>query len=428
MGTKSRTRTVFGMTRTSSCVMLLLFLGGAAIDAHTFDLRPALWGTSAGLFSSGASSQDSSAAADKDTDKDEGEGEDAPPTWYERLRFSGDFRSRYEGFYREESETRHRGRFRLRLRVDTDINEDIRFQLQVASGDPGTPVSTNQTFKGFFQPKPFNLDRAYIAYNPVAASAITLGLGKFGSPQLRTQMTFDNDLNYEGAWQRVDLGLGENATFHFGGLQTAVNELSRASDSSMFSAFGGVTFDMGPHSLEVTAANYGWRNVDQVAQAQAGGSLASILTNDVVRDDSGTVLGYASEFNVVDIIGEANIETSKKQYPLRFLVEFARNTRAANDRDSGFWVETEYGSPREAGTWGATYTHGWIQQDVTPSAFMFSDIPGTNTRLNMFEVSYVPKSGLSLDVTLHLTKRLFIPEDDPNHLLTRLHVAAVVRF
>ena len=169
MGTKSRTRTVFGMTRTSSCVMLLLFLGGAAIDAHTFDLRPALWGTSAGLFSSGASSQDSSAAADKDTDKDEGEGEDAPPTWYERLRFSGDFRSRYEGFYREESETRHRGRFRLRLRVDTDINEDIRFQLQVASGDPGTPVSTNQTFKGFFQPKPFNLDRAYIAYNPVAA-------------------------------------------------------------------------------------------------------------------------------------------------------------------------------------------------------------------------------------------------------------------
>jgi len=403
---------------------MLLLLGGAAVDAHTFDLRPASAGTSARVFSSSASSQDSSAAEAEDED----ENDEAPLAWYERLRFGGDFRSRYEGFYRENSETRHRARLRLRLRVDTDINEDIRFQLQVASGDPGTPVSTNQTFEGFFQPKPFNLDRAYIAYNPVAASAITLGLGKFGSPQLRTQMTFDDDLNYEGAWQRVDLGLGENATFHIGGLQTAVNEFSRASDSSMFSAFGGATFEMGPHSLEVTAANYGWRNVDQVALAQAGGDLASILTNDVVRDGSGTVLGYASEFNVVDIIGEAKIETSKKQYPLRFLVEFARNTRAANDRDSGFWVETEYGSPRETGTWGATYTYGWIQQDLTPSAFMFSDIPGTNTRLNMFEVSYVPKSGLSLDVTLHLTKRLFLPEDDPNHLLTRLHVAAVVRF
>ena len=150
MGTKSRTRTVFGMTRTSSCVMLLLFLGGAAIDAHTFDLRPALWGTSAGLFSSGASSQDSSAAADKDTDKDEGEGEDAPPTWYERLRFSGDFRSRYEGFYREESETRHRGRFRLRLRVDTDITRTSGFSCRSRVGTPARRSRRIRRSKGSF--------------------------------------------------------------------------------------------------------------------------------------------------------------------------------------------------------------------------------------------------------------------------------------
>ena len=125
---------------------------------------------------------------------------------------------------------------------------------------------------------------------------------------------------------------------------------------------------------------------------------------------------------------EATFETSKAGYPLHVLMEFAHNTLAANDRDSGFWVEAGYGNPREAGTWGATYTYGWIQQDLTPSAFVFSDIPGTNIRLNMIETSYVPKAGVSLDVTLHFTRRLYIPDENPNHLLTRLHVAAVIRF
>jgi len=97
---------------------MLLLLGGAAVDAHTFDLRPASAGTSARVFSSSASSQDSSAAEAEDED----ENDEAPLAWYERLRFGGDFRSRYEGFYRENSETRHRARLRLRLRVDTDIN------------------------------------------------------------------------------------------------------------------------------------------------------------------------------------------------------------------------------------------------------------------------------------------------------------------
>jgi hypothetical protein len=83
--------------------------------------------------------------------------------WYERIRFGGDFRSRYEGFYQDDAETRHRVRMRLRLRLDTDINEDVGLHLQLASGDPGTPVSTNQTFTAFFLPKSFSLDRAYLA-------------------------------------------------------------------------------------------------------------------------------------------------------------------------------------------------------------------------------------------------------------------------
>jgi hypothetical protein len=123
-----------------------------------------------------------------------------PQPWYERLRFGGDFRSRYEEFHQNHAQTRHRGRLRLRLRIDTNINEDTRFHIQLASDDPGTPVATNQTFTDFFQPKPFSLDRAYLAYQSTAAPAIVLGFGKFDAPQKTTQMLFDEDINFEGGW------------------------------------------------------------------------------------------------------------------------------------------------------------------------------------------------------------------------------------
>ena len=62
------------------------------------------------------------------------------PPWYERIRFGGDFRSRYEGFYQDGVETRHRVRLRLRVRLDTDINEDARIQVQISSGMPALLV------------------------------------------------------------------------------------------------------------------------------------------------------------------------------------------------------------------------------------------------------------------------------------------------
>ena len=405
------------LSRSVALVIALQIMGAAPVRAQRAELE-AVPGTPTDSSAVAGEGDETSATQDSSTET----------PWYERLQFSGDFRARYEGFYQRGRQTRNRARLRLRLRVDTEINEDVRFQLQVASGDPGTPDSTNQTFTSFFRPKPFNLDRAYIAYNPRAASAMTLGLGKFPPTFTRTQLTFDDDLNYEGGWEQVEWNPIDGIDVSLVALQTAVNEVSRGDDSYMFAGYGAVTFDMGAHTLQVSAANYGWGNVDQIAVAQASGVLTSSLTNEVVRDEDGNIAGFASRFNVVDIISEATFQTSQADYPIRFLAEFAHNTRAASDRDSSFWIEAEYGRRRRAGTWGVTYTYGWIEQDVTLSAFVFSDIPGTNIRLHMIETSYVPKAGLSLDVTLHLSRRLFLPEDSPNNLLTRLHVAAVVRF
>jgi hypothetical protein len=348
--------------------------------------------------------------------------------WYERIQFSGDFRARYEGFYQEDRPTRNRARLRVRVGLETPINEDTRFNVRIASGDPGTPVSTNQTFTGFFLPKPISLDRAFITYSPKALPALTAGAGKFPAPQTATQMVFDEDLNFEGAWEAVSFSRG-NIEARVVGLQTAVNELSGTPDAYMMGGYGEVGVDIGKHALHFSVADYGWGNPDQIAVASSGGPLESILTNQVIRaPGSTTVIGFASRFNVVDIIAEDTI-TLREGVPLRLLVDFATNTKAATDRDAGFWFEAEYGRARASRSWSAGYTFGWLEQDVTPSAFVFSDMPGTNQRLHMLEASYVPKAGLSLDVTWHLTQRLFpSPADVPAPWLSRLHLAAVVRF
>ena len=364
----------------------------------------------------------------QDNADDESAQQSTTATWPDKLSLSGDFRSRYEGFYKTSRPTRNRTRLRLRLRVDSEINDDTRFQLQVASGDPGTPASTNQTFEGFFQPKPLNLDRAFVAYNPRAAEAITLGIGKFPTPVMRTQMTFDDDLNFEGGWEQFSWKPQKNVAIDLVALQTAVNEVSRGADAYMLGGYGAASFTFGSNSLQLSAANYMWRNADQIVAAQASGELASIMTNRVIRNDAGIATNFASEFNVVDIIAEATLNTPNPDYPLRLLIDYAVNTKATTDR-KGFWIEAGYGEPGPVGSWVATYTSGWIEQDVTPSAFVFSDMPGTNIRLNMIETSYVVKAGVSLDVTLHLTKKLVVAQNDTsNHLLARLHVATVIRF
>ena len=353
----------------------------------------------------------------------------APAPWYQRIRFGGDFRSRYEGFFQDDTPTRNRARLRLRVRLDTDINEDAGLHIQLASGDPGTPVSTNQTFTDFFQPKPISLDRAYVSYNPEAASAITLGIGKFNAPQTTTQLVFDDDLNFEGGWEQVSWKPREGTEVTFIGLQSALNERSASEDSYMLGGVGEVTVAFGQHSLLLSAANYSWGNEDQIAVASAGGPLESILTNSLRRGSTGAVIGYTSQFNVVDLIAEGTLRTSRPAYPLRLLVEFARNTQAATDRDTGLWFEAGYGAPRATGTWSVEYVHGWSEQDVTPSAFVHSDLPGTNLRSHILETSYVLKTGFSIDTTLHYTKRLFLERPtDPDSWLTRLHLGAVVRF
>ena len=330
-------------------------------------------------------------------------------SWLERTTVSGDFRSRYEGFYKGEQTPRHRGRMRLRLRFDTEINDETNFQLRIAGGDPGTPVSTNQSFTNFFLPKPVHLDRAFLTYTPKSVEALTLGVGKFGYPVSRTQMVWDDDLNWEGTYQQVAWDVNSRVGVKLAAVQTTINEVKAEKNATMMAGYGQVNIDLDSYSVVFSVADYSFGQVDQVAVATATGPLRTINTNRLYRNHFGAVTGFMSEFNLVDVIGEVIFETERTKYPVRFLADWVTNTRAAAGENMGLWLEAAYGQAVRPKTYAAGYTFGHVEQEAVLSPFMYSDIPGTNLTLHMLDASYMLIPNVNVDLTLFFSKPLVVP-------------------
>lgn len=132
------------------------------------------------------------------------------------IRFSGDFRLRYESFYGQlnssptagnpatlgnELSTRQRFRIRARLGMRGKITDTVEWGLRLATGGFADGIATNQTLTDFFNRKPFELEQAYITWTPKLKDknkTLRFNAGKFDAPWTRTEMTFDNDIMVEG--------------------------------------------------------------------------------------------------------------------------------------------------------------------------------------------------------------------------------------
>lgn len=168
------------------------------------------------------------------------------PEWTKRLRFFGDARLRYEidnmgrgnavdyypdfnainsgkpfdvNFRDPSSErwlntNRRRSRVRLRARfgAEANIGQGFFTELRLGSGDSATPVSLNQTLGGsggFFSKYQFWLDRAAIRYEHVFGQAgLEVLFGRFENPFFRTDLIWDENVNFDGAALRTSMPLG----------------------------------------------------------------------------------------------------------------------------------------------------------------------------------------------------------------------------
>src|SRR5215467_14467245 len=100
-----------------------------------------------------------------------------------RFRFTGDIRIRGENFFQSydgctNCNDRNRLRVRVRFGFEGKLNEDFMGGVALATGSLGDPTTTNETFTNVFDRKTIGLDRAFIAYNPIAFKPLTVTVGK----------------------------------------------------------------------------------------------------------------------------------------------------------------------------------------------------------------------------------------------------------
>lgn len=313
------------------------------------------------------------------------------------ITFSGDLRMRYESFYGllnssangenpailgNPLTTRQGFRLRARLAIRGQINKEFDWGIRLATGSFANSISTNQTFTDFFNRKPFGLDQAYITWTPQQVHGLRIQAGKFDIPWVRTELTIDNDLQFEGfnetysrsfkdsvfknltfvAWQLPFLERNSGFVRNANGTVN-IDESKRAGrDLALYGAQLRGRFDFSPTvSLTLAASDLFYSGTQFISPIQVFGSNllipvtftipatattpAQTITTQVSIPRDLLVAGQAnlglsaasnnavnrdgrlsSGYNLVDLIGRLDL-TRSKRYPVMLLFNFVTNTQ-----------------------------------------------------------------------------------------------------
>jgi hypothetical protein len=388
-----------------------------------------------------------------------------------RFRFNGDVRIRQEDFFGSGAgacassvtncNPRVRERIRARLGVDGRLGEDFTGGFYLASGVLTDPTSTNETLTNVFEKKTVGIDRAFITYNPSAAKWLTLTGGKFAATWIKTNQTFDPDLNPEGfseklSWDVKGSSLLKNVTWV--GIQLLYNEANRPAAAascvvgqtnaclSAATVTGGDSYAAGGQlsaklqvmkrwSLTPSYMILNWHNQDVILNepnSVTGGTSATNsasfasngMTNAFLTLTNGTttVRKFYSQFLYSDVILDNNISTGLKKLPnWRILLEYLDNLNAQDHpllangsvatnlgRQSHLYrVETSLGQQRNRGDWQFTYSFHRQEQDSVIATFDESDQRApTNIVQHTFVVAYRVRNNTSLSYTQWIGRTL----------------------
>jgi hypothetical protein len=328
-----------------------------------------------------------------------------------RFRPIGDIRLRFEPIFQDLTPDRFRARVRLRIGVEGKLNEDFFGAFQLATGTTeNDPVSTNFTDGQFFSRKPIGVDKAYITYQPLRHSWLSLTGGKFAPMWLKTSSWLDPDLNPEGGAEKLSFDLkhtGFLKNVSVVGMQLIYNEaagsnlpISLGGDSVAFGGQASTTLQFGSR-VTTTLAGTGlnWINADTVIKAITARTLAG-NRNTNATIGTGTDIRYASKFLYADFIADTTVKTWWEKYPLRLTFDLLDNPRAASDHNHSLWAEAAIGHSKDKHDLQFGYAFGRIEQDAVIAAFNESEMRApTNVLQHKLYMTWLPQKNTTLSFT-----------------------------
>jgi hypothetical protein len=350
--------------------------------------------------------------------------QDTTVKWYDRFRFDGDIRVRFD--YISNSETADRGRARIRVRTGftVPVSRTVTAGLRLATAEQGSVTSTNINLSGAFTLKNIALDRAYITWTP--SPRFTITGGKFAFPVvkpagvMRTEMVFDEDVAPEGFHEQVTLvtrreGLLRRVAVL--GEQWSVRESGSGPDTWMLG--GQVVTDLALStrvSATVTGGYYGYVNGKRLAAAR-NANEELLISNSVVLED-GTVLEggqelfppegnpiatFVNDFELLNANAGITVDRVFGSMPLQLYVDVVHNAGASSER-TGYWVGLTAGALRRRGDWTASAVYARVPTEAVLSIYNYSDLGlgGTNNTGPIFQVQYRPGKDFTLSARHHI--------------------------
>jgi len=355
------------------------------------------------------------------------------PKWYERLRFDGDLRLRYDLTNLDAApagpsagDSRGRLRFRFRFGLTAPVTKTVTAGVRLSSNEGNDPTSGNVTLGSATAPKTIQLDRAFVTWAPTTRVSITGG--KFASPLyrpaavFRSEMVHDEDFSPDGLSQtfvpvKHPSGLLRALTVHLA--QWYLQEFSKSSDVWMLGGQGVLDLAPGARShLNVAGGYLHYVNGPLLAQARNTNNQLKVTHSVVLKDGSvvpgGTLLQpsstnpfdhFVSDFRILSGSVAWRQDKIFGETALQLFAEGAENTGAAQDRNA-FSVGVGLDRLRKIPGWSAAAVWTHVEQESVLSMFSYSDLGlgGTNQQGAVLQAQYRPNQNITFSARHHVVK------------------------
>lgn len=252
--------------------------------------------------------------------------------WYEKVKWRGDLRLRFEHFNwpgNFDEGKRSRLRFRLRFGLDAKIRDNLKVGLELRSGDPLNPHSDNQSFDNAFSKKEIAISQAYARWG--ITEWLELSAGKFRPKGLwmATDAQWDDDVISEGLlWHFNWKGNGVVKAWQANAYQFVLEESGSGPESYMLGLQFAPILQFGKKNTLTVGADYmGVNHPEGIAKLQLSGKLHSepeLTVTNLLDPDNG---GYVSQVKILSIFAIWK-NKSIKNWPITWTNFYYKNIGA----------------------------------------------------------------------------------------------------
>lgn len=323
----------------------------------------------------------------------------------QNFKMFNDFRYRHQATKQERSADRYRDRIRLRVGVKFDLEENVKAQFRLASGETGdTALSTNQSLGNGGEKKAIWIDQAFLKWQPTENFDLRLGkMQNMWWEPLDAQFVFDEDYTpegFSGEWVTD----GDTSKFFVSahahwikerGTATAVATEQTSKDTSFLGSQIGWRFNTAENRASVVASYLTVPNLEGSAVINNGGRFSGNTSRAFA---GGNV--YANDYEVVTL-GAEWVYLGGLPEPLTLLVLGAQNLQA-DEKNRALTAGVAFGEIKEKGDWLVSYKYRYAEADALLAALSDSDLgTATDSRGHVVTVKYGLTQKLSLSGTYY---------------------------